>query len=574
MATISGKRFQITDGASTPTNLFPYTVTEAVYGLSTVIEAAKTAVTNSLTAVTLNGVSKAGTTASFYAPAASGTTGQILKATTSGAPVWTSAALGAENKPIYLNSSGVLTEGAACVTIAGTETITGAKTFTGGITSSGISISATNPTLIFKNSGGNFGRLYMAAANGPFYRVNSDWSGQYVIYDSGNSNKSDVPWACKTLFVGSNDSGWTTTIASTNSAIYLAHASGSAIYAGTKLNDTSGYLLDLRYGQTTLGSAGSYALYVRADGNVGIGTNAPSEKLDVYGGNAIICNTGGATLTLTGVARNGNNGAILFMDTYPANGQRNGFKIASEYTASQSRQSLVFYSSNSTTSPYTPVWAAAMTIRHDGNVGIGTASPESKLDVDGAIKCASIYVNRGVSETATGIGFWGTNSITSYGLFASTTTNYGTFGAVSGDFAVYFTMSGSAVGRGWMFKTGSYGIVASISQGGILTTKGDQVVSSDASLKTNLKDVTYSVSDIAACRAVTFDWKDGRGRSAGSIAQDWKPLIPELVHGEEGSMTLAYGQIALINTIIEAREIDALKKRVAELEEEVKRLRS
>lgn len=108
---------------------------------------------------------------------------------------------------------------------------------------------------------------------------------------------------------------------------------------------------------------------------------------------------------------------------------------------------------------------------------------------------------------------------------------------------------------------------------GSVTSSGDQVISSDATLKTNLRDLRYSTRDIAACRAVTFDWKDGSGRSAGSIAQDWKRLVPELVHGKEGSMTLAYGQVALINTVIEAREIEKLKKRIDELEREIKRLR-
>ena len=109
---------------------------------------------------------------------------------------------------------------------------------------------------------------------------------------------------------------------------------------------------------------------------------------------------------------------------------------------------------------------------------------------------------------------------------------------------------------------------------GSITSTGDQVISSDAALKTNLRDLRYTTRDIAACRAVTFDWKDGHGHSAGSIAQDWKRLVPELVHGEEGGMTLAYGQLALINTVIEAREIEKLKKRIDDLEREIKRLRS
>lgn len=561
MATISGKRFQITDGASTPTNLFPYTVTEAVYGLSTVIEAAKTAVTNSLTAVTLNGVSKAGTTASFYAPAASGTTGQILKATTSGAPVWTSAALGAENKPIYLNSSGVLTEGVACVKTSG-DTMTGPLTITGSadtLLAADTAHSTASYIRLRYNTGGTAVTGYIGLSNGKLVYYSG---GDKEIWHAGNSNKSDVAWACSTLTAN----GIITSVIEGGGALHLYGTGrnagcGSIIFQSRSIAENGAKISCVN--ETSYSRSG-IAFYTSNDaawtqtwvermritcaGNVGIGTTSPEYKLDVNGVarcRYVFFLTTDGTSNAGYVGRGGASTNNLQLTAASGNGLGLG---------ANGSDNTIFIDTSS-------------------NVGIGTASPGSKLDVDGAIKCASIYVNRGVSETATGIGFWGTNSITSYGLFASTTTNYGTFGAVSGDFAVYFTMSGSAVGRGWMFKTGSYGIVASISQGGILTTKGDQVVSSDASLKTNLKDVTYSVSDIAACRAVTFDWKDGRGHSAGSIAQDWKPLIPELVHGEEGNMTLAYGQIALVNTIIEAREIDALKKRVAELEAEVQRLR-
>lgn len=38
--------------------------------------------------VTLNGTSKAGDTASFYAPTSAGTNGQVLKSSGSGAPIW------------------------------------------------------------------------------------------------------------------------------------------------------------------------------------------------------------------------------------------------------------------------------------------------------------------------------------------------------------------------------------------------------------------------------------------------------------------------------------------------------
>lgn len=40
------------------------------------------------TAVTLNGVDKSGSTASFYAPSTAGTSGQVLISSGSGAPAW------------------------------------------------------------------------------------------------------------------------------------------------------------------------------------------------------------------------------------------------------------------------------------------------------------------------------------------------------------------------------------------------------------------------------------------------------------------------------------------------------
>lgn len=65
-----------------------------------------------------------------------------------------------------------------------------------------------------------------------------------------------------------------------------------------------------------------------------------------------------------------------------------------------------------------------------------------------------------------------------------------------------------------------------------------------------------------------------------AIAQDWVHLVPQLVHGEEGHMTLAYGQIAMLNSILIARsvvkhedEITVLRRRVAELEKEVEQLK-
>ena len=122
---------------------------------------------------------------------------------------------------------------------------------------------------------------------------------------------------------------------------------------------------------------------------------------------------------------------------------------------------------------------------------------------------------------------------------------------------------------------------ANLTVRGTITSTGDQVISSDASLKKNWRDLKYGVADIAKATAGVFDWMDGKGESAGTKAQDWMHLVPQLVHGEEGHMTLAYGQIAMLNTILLARRsedhetrIKALELENAELRKEIERLRS
>ena len=114
-------------------------------------------------------------------------------------------------------------------------------------------------------------------------------------------------------------------------------------------------------------------------------------------------------------------------------------------------------------------------------------------------------------------------------------------------------------------------------------TAGSTSSSSDARLKKNRRDIVLAIADIAKAPAVEFDWVDEtKGSGAGSIAQYWEGLLPQNVkcYGEDGMLSMEYGNIALIAAITLARgyetheqKIARLERRVAYLEGELNKMR-
>lgn len=246
------------------------------------------------TAVTLNGTSQAAGTASFYAPTGAGTSGQLLTSGGSNAaPSWTSSALGASNKPIYLNSSGVLTEGSACVTLAGAQTITGAKTHSANLT--------------------------LNNAVGLYCKDTNDASVEAVSMSTSNT-------------------------------------------------------LRFGYGNRLAGTTGLFGKTFR------IGTTDTAAGPDIY--------IGGLSSTHNTDAAN-----IYFHSTLASGAVRNGVKVAAEHVASADRLNLSVYTSNNTTSPYAPSWNKTLEVTYDGKVNIGAPSfSDGALNVNGAIVSAGDQV--------------------------------------------------------------------------------------------------------------------------------------------------------------------------------------
>jgi hypothetical protein len=97
---------------------------------------------------------------------------------------------------------------------------------------------------------------------------------------------------------------------------------------------------------------------------------------------------------------------------------------------------------------------------------------------------------------------------------------------------------------------------------------------SDIRKKDVINPVTASVEDIANVRIFDFRWKkDGENGKIhfGSAAQDWQPIFPHAVVADnEGFLSMDYAGIAVGAVKTVAQEVVLLKKRVAELEKQLK----
>ena len=534
---------------------------------------------------TINNAHNYTSSTTIYAPTSGGAANKVLVGNgTTSAPVWTSAALGADNKPIYLNSSGVLTEGVACLketggTISGTSNCNLNINNSGTGTSSYINFQVGNSNKASVGYDGSAGAFLQnrAVTNTPYVNIASDGVFKYkntnVFYHDGNSNKSDVAWACSTLSsfnsvdfstVTHNSTSATSWTKSGNSNFFISSGNNAfSIVQDSTSNARTTYLISGHSAVTYDNTFGNIVLQPWG-GNVGIGTSSPNSKLSV-----------GGDITPTVTAS-----YCVGTSEYPF--EYAYFHKALYFQRAGVYNSIVTSGRNSGLRFYTTADA-------------DDASAAVAFQIDGAknARCYGSFVRDGYdihSSTDARVYVWNAATSSASIVLRAYSGNYlqlgpGTYTTVPtiiyGQYIRFFTYntSSAAVEAIRIIRSGYVGIgttspTQKLHVDGTILSTGDQVVSSDATLKTNWRELSYGVADIAKCTAGVFDWKDGRGTSIGTKAQDWSRLLPELVHGEEGAMTFAYGQAALVNTIIEAREIERLKARVEELENEVKRLRS
>ncbi len=97
---------------------------------------------------------------------------------------------------------------------------------------------------------------------------------------------------------------------------------------------------------------------------------------------------------------------------------------------------------------------------------------------------------------------------------------------------------------------------------GNITASGDITSTSDITLKENLEKISNPIDKIKNLNGYTFNRIGHQKRSVGLVAQEVEKVLPEAVLGEDGSKSLAYGNVValLVETVKEQqKQIDELK---------------
>lgn len=213
------------------------------------------------------------------------------------------------------------------------------------------------------------------------------------------------------------------------------------------------------------------------------------------------------------------------------------------------------------------------TVSDDGNVGINTSTPSTKLNIQSnttignetllRLQRPNGHGNSGFNQyynSAAGSDpvLWGLN----FGLEVSSDTD--------GKVGIKFesTSGTTTTSDKIIFRTANTNQV-DIDNSGNLTATGNITSTSDITLKENIELISDPIEKVKELGGYTFNKKGEDLRMVGLIAQEVEKVLPEAVHeNQEGIKSLAYGNmVALLVECIKKQDerIETLEKTIEKL---------
>ena len=311
------------------------------------------------------------------------------------------------------------------------------------------------------------------------------------------------------------------------------------------------------------------AIKILQNGNLGIGTSAPSSRLQVNGG--LIYNYSNATSWIRSVFTTNYAGWDLKGgdDTWRMYANSNTFRI----TNLQNN-------------------AALFVMAQGGNVGIGMNGPAEKLHVNGKqrLQDGTAWGTLQLYRNHSAIGnIYAVGKLEFGGLAGSTVktdaasiagTARGTWADASNPIALDFNISGSSgaaytamrLDYNGRLGVGTSGPSYDLHVVGDIYATGNITSASDIRQKENIVGITGAIEKINALSGFTYTKKDDEDgkRYAGVSAQDVRKVLPEVVsEDDEGMLSVAYGN--LVALLIEGMKdqqhiIENLNERIETLE--------
>ena len=309
--------------------------------------------------------------------------------------------------------------------------------------------------------------------------------------------------------------------------------------------------------------SGSAVLFVDdVNDRIGIGTTAPTEKLDVRGNIRTGQDGSGGQLTLAATNSDSEGGQIVW------NAARGAFWYA-DWVQDIFENKMRFFTSSAFNNQVQIFNASSgyAGLYVEGNVGIGTMSPGATLDIKSGVSSDNLRIGDNGSAT------------TCFKIGRNTTTGHLDFTAMQGAYGYTF-MSGN-VGIGTTSPTEQLDVEGTARLRGIGSSSGTTVVadsngklwksSSSRRYKTNIEQLDADTDAVLQLRPVRFQWKTTGQNDIGLIAEEVEQQLNDLViYDNEGRPdAVKYDRVSLYLLAVVKdlkAENESLRQRLTSLE--------